>query len=64
MNVVVNLSVLLPSIITANTLRRMRWAGHEAHTGRGHVHTVFWLGDLRERDNLKDPDVDGRIILK
>jgi hypothetical protein len=24
----------------------------------------FWWGSLREGDHLKDPDVDGRIILK
>jgi hypothetical protein len=35
-----------------------------AHRGRGEVHTGFWWGDLREGDHLKDPDVDGRIILK
>jgi len=23
----------------------------------------FWWGNLRVRDNLQDPDVDGRIIL-
>ena len=32
--------------------------------GRGEVHTGFWWGNLRERDHLKDPGVDGRIILK
>jgi hypothetical protein len=32
--------------------------------GRTEVHRVFWLGDLRERERLEDPDVDGRITLK
>jgi len=28
------------------------------------VLTGFWWGNLRERDYLEDPDVDGRLILK
>ena len=32
--------------------------------GRGEVNTRFWWGNLRERDHLGDPGVDGRIILK
>jgi hypothetical protein len=32
--------------------------------GRGEVHTGFWWGNLREGDHLKDPRIDGRIILK
>ena len=32
--------------------------------GRGEVCTVFWWGNLRERDQWGDPDVDGRIILR
>ena len=43
--------------------RRMRWAGHVARMGerRG---IGFWWGNLRVRDHLVDPVVDGRIILK
>ena len=28
------------------------------------MHTGFWWRNLREEDYLKDPGVDGRIILK
>jgi len=42
----------------------MRWAVHVALMGRGELYTVFWLGNLRERDHLGDPDTDERIILK
>jgi len=26
--------------------------------------TGFWCGNLRERDHLEDPGVDGRLILR
>ena len=29
--------------------------------GGGKVHTGLWWEDLRERDPLKDPGIDGRI---
>jgi len=32
--------------------------------GRGEAYTEFCWGDMRERDNLEDPGVDGRIILR
>jgi len=31
--------------------------------GRGEAYTGFWWGNMRERDHLGDPGVDGRIIL-
>jgi len=30
--------------------------------GKGEAYTGFWWGNLRERDHLGDPGVDGRII--
>jgi hypothetical protein len=32
--------------------------------GRGEAHTGFRWGNLRKRDYLGDPGVDGRIILR
>ena len=28
------------------------------------MHTGFWLENLRGKDHLEDPGIDGRIILK
>jgi hypothetical protein len=28
------------------------------------VHAEFWWGDLKEKGHLKNPGVDGRLILK
>jgi hypothetical protein len=30
--------------------------------GRGEAYTGFWWGNLRERDHLRNPGIDGRII--
>jgi hypothetical protein len=32
--------------------------------GEGEAYTGCWWGNLRERDHLGDPGVDGRIILR
>jgi hypothetical protein len=48
----------------------LRGSNREERDGRGMQRVwgrgieVFWWGGLRERDNLKDPDVVGRIILR
>jgi hypothetical protein len=40
----------------------MKWAKHVALTGdKTGIYRVPW-GDLRERDNLEDLRLDGRII--
>jgi hypothetical protein len=57
----------LPNIVRLVKSRRMRWAGHVAHVrmwGRGEGCTGFWWGNLWERGHWRDPDVDGRIILR
>jgi len=42
----------------------MRWAGHVARTAGGEMYTGFWWENLRERDHLEDPGINGRIILR
>jgi len=50
-----------PNIIPGD---QMRWAGHAARMGAREVHTRLWWGNLRERDHLEDPGIDGRTMLK
>jgi hypothetical protein len=51
-----------PSIVWVIESRRMRCAGNEARARE--MYTEFWWGNLRERDHLEEPNVDGRIILR
>jgi hypothetical protein len=32
--------------------------------GRGEAYIGFWWGNLKERDHLEDPRINGRIILR
>jgi hypothetical protein len=51
-----------------NTVRvirlRMSWVRHVARMGKEEVCTGFCWENLRKKDHLEDPGVDGRIILK
>ena len=53
-----------PNIVRVIKSRIMRWTGYVARMGRGQVYTGYWWENLRERDHLGDPGVDGRIILR
>jgi len=37
----------------------MRWAEHVAYMGREKVYTGFWRANLRERDHVEEPSIDG-----
>ena len=41
----------------------MRWAGHVEHMGERSIQS-FDGGNLKERDHLGDPGIDGGIILR
>jgi len=32
--------------------------------GRREAYTGFWWANLKERDDLRDPGIDGRVILR
>jgi hypothetical protein len=51
-----------PNIVRVIKSRRMRWAEHESRLG-GWKKCVQGWGNLRERDYLEDPGLDGKIIL-
>jgi hypothetical protein len=53
-----------PNIIRVVKSRRLRWAGHVARTGERRGADRALVGKPEGRNRLKDPGVDGRIILK
>jgi hypothetical protein len=54
----------LTNIFRVIKLRKMRWLGHVALWRRVEVYTGYWWRNLRERTQMEDPGVSGRIILR
>jgi hypothetical protein len=52
------------NIVRVIKSRRMRWAGHVAHMGRGEVLIGFWMGGPKARDHWEDLGIGGRITLR
>ena len=52
------------NIVQVIKSRRTRWAPHVARMGKRRGAYRVLLGKPEERDRLKDPGVDGRIILR
>ena len=53
-----------PNIIRLIKSRRLRWSGHVARMGERRCAYRALVGKPGEGSHLKDPSVDGKIILK
>ena len=51
-----------PNIVRVIKWSKMRWAGHVARTRERRGYKGFWWENLRVRNHLEDPGVDGKII--
>ena len=45
-------------------IEKNKMGGHVSCMGERGVYKGFWWENLRKRDHLEDPGVDGRIILR
>ena len=44
--------------------RRIRWVGHVALNGERRDVYRFWVGKREGKNHLRDPGLDGRIIVR
>jgi hypothetical protein len=50
--------------MSIDSLDSLRFSGSACAFNISNRHTEFWWGNLRERDQWGDPDVNGRLILR
>jgi hypothetical protein len=55
---------LLTYLCAGDKIENNEMGGACSSYERGEVYTGFWCGTLCEIDHGRDPDVDGRIILR
>jgi len=54
----------LPNVIRVMRSRMMRWTGHVPCMGEMEMYTLYWLGNLTERNHSKGLGIDGMIVLE
>jgi len=50
------------NIVRTIKSRRMRWVGYVARMGERRGLYRVWWGNVRERNDLVDPSIDGRVL--
>jgi len=53
-----------PNVIQVFKSKIMRWAGHVARMSERRGLYRFFVRNRRKKEQLEDPDIDGRIILR
>ena len=56
-----NVLYCAPNILQVTKLRIMRWTEHVESMWRVEVYIGFLVGNRRDRDNLRDPALHGRV---